>query len=175
MRSQANEPRSQSVAALLRLVTCAEAASLHARRMPACILLVFYLGKGDLVLKVMRSLAVACGLAACLTAAPTRLAAQSLEGTWVSSEPILACVRFSLTFLRSEYRIDCSLGQTLGTWLSTDREVHFTPTMVGIRANVGGFNVWSYTFMDQDTLRLSAGPVSVRLTRMKLDDHLPRR
>ncbi len=110
-------------------------------------------------------LPAACLLAACLMAAPTVLSAQSLVGNWASPEPILVLVRFSLTFLESEYRIECSLGQTLGTWFSTDTEIHFTPTSVGINNSVGKFDVWNYKFVDEDNLILSTGLLWVRLTR----------
>jgi hypothetical protein len=130
-------------------------------------------GKGGFVRQrcairiVMRSVPAVCQLAMCLLAAPTALPAQSLEGTWVSAEPILVCLRFSLTFLESQYRIDCSMGQTLGTWFSTDTQIHFTPTSVGIHHRVGKFDVWNYVFVDTDTFLLSTGPLSVRLTRKR--------
>ena len=113
----------------------------------------------------IRSLTGACGLAVCLLAAPTVLAAPSLVGTWVSPEPILVYVQFGLTFFESEYRIECSLGQTLGTWFSADAQIHFTPTSVGINHSVGKFDVWNYKFVDEDTLVLSTGFLAVRLTR----------
>jgi len=96
------------------------------------------------------------------------LGAQSLVGTWVSPEPILVNLKFSLTFHDSDYEIDCSLGQTLGTWYSTDTQIHFTPTYVGINSgDVGKSNIWDYRFLDDDAFQLSSGPISVRLTRKK--------
>lgn len=117
-------------------------------------------------LRIFRRFLLACA-AACLVVAPTVLPAQSLAGTWVSREPILVCIGFSLTLLQSEYRIDCSLGQTQGTWSSTDTQIHFTPTRAGIKNSVGGFDVWNYAFVDEDTVVLSTGPWSARLTRKR--------
>jgi hypothetical protein len=97
-----------------------------------------------------------------------RLAAQSLVGTWVSTEPILVNVHFSLTFGDAEYLIDCTLGQTLGTWYSTDTQIHFTPTRVGINSgDVGKNDIWNYRFLNEDAFQLTSGPISVHLTRKK--------
>jgi hypothetical protein len=104
----------------------------------------------------------------CLLLLSGWLSAQSLVGTWVSTEPILVNLHFSLTFRESEYEVDCSLGQTLGTWYPTDTQIHFTPTHVGINSgDVGSANIWDYKFVNGDTFQLSAGPISVRLYRKK--------
>ena len=96
---------------------------------------------------------------------------QPLVGTWVSTEPILENLKFSLTFLPSDYRIDCTLGQTLGTWYSSETQIYFTPTQVGISAskvgNVGSSDIWNYKFMGEDEFQLSSGPISVCLLRKK--------
>ncbi len=97
------------------------------------------------------------------------LPAQSLVGTWVSTEPILVDLKFSLTFGETDYKVDCSLGQTLGLWYATETQIHFTPTKVGINSgDVGKANVWDYRFSGEDTFQLSSGPISVRLFRKKL-------
>jgi hypothetical protein len=103
------------------------------------------------------------------------LAAHPLVGTWVSREPILVNLRFSLTFRPSEYQVDCSLGQTLGLWYATVTQIHFTPTKVGINSgDVGSANIWDYRFVGPDTFQLSAGPISVRLFRKEnADSALP--
>jgi hypothetical protein len=102
----------------------------------------------------------------CLLLVSGWLGAQPLVGTWVSTEPILVNLHFSLIFRESEYEVDCSLGQTLGTWYSTDSQIHFTPTHVGINSgDVGSANIWDYRFVNGDTFQLSAGPISVRLYR----------
>jgi len=96
------------------------------------------------------------------------LTAQSLVGTWVSTEPILVNLKFSLTFRESEYLVDCSLGQTLGTWYATPAQIHFTPTKVGINSgDVGTALIWDYRFANPDTFQLSAGWISVQLFRRK--------
>jgi len=104
----------------------------------------------------------------CLLFVSGCLGAQSLVGTWVSPEPILVNLKFSLTFHESDYQIDCTLGQTLGTWYSTDTQIHFTPTHVGINSgDVGKANIWDYKFAGDDAFQLTSGPISVRLTRRK--------
>jgi len=104
----------------------------------------------------------------CLLLVSGCLAAQSLVGTWVSTEPILVNLKFSMTFGESDYQIDCSLGQTLGIWYSLDAQIHFTPTHVGINSgDVGKSNIWDYRFVDANTFWLSSGPISVRLTRKR--------
>ena len=96
------------------------------------------------------------------------LPAQSLVGTWVSPEPILVNLKFSLTFSEADYQIDCSLGQTLGTWYATSTQIHFTPTHVGINSgDVGKANIWDYRFSGEDSFQLSSGPISVRMVRKK--------
>ena len=107
-------------------------------------------------------------VACCLLLAPGLLGAQSLVGTWVSSEPILVNLKFSLTFHESDYEIDCTLGRTLGLWYSTEKQIHFTPTQVGINSgDVGKSNIWDYRFVNGDSFHLSSGPISVLLTRKK--------
>ena len=104
----------------------------------------------------------------CLLLVSGWLGAQSLVGTWVSPEPILVNLHFSLTFQESDYEIDCTLGQTLGTWYATDTQIHFTPTHVGINSgDVGKSNIWHYKFANGDAFQLTSGPISVRLTRKK--------
>jgi hypothetical protein len=94
------------------------------------------------------------------------LGAQSLLGTWVSTEPILVNIKFSLTFSEEGYLIDCTLGQTIGTYFQTTDKIYFTPTKVGINSgDVGKNDTWSYHFIDADTFTLSSGAISVRLFR----------
>jgi hypothetical protein len=111
----------------------------------------------------VRAIAVLCAL---LVAAG--ISAQSLVGTWVSTEPILVNLKFSLTFSEEDYLIDCTLGQTIGNWYQTSDRIHFTPTKVGINAgDVGKSDVWDYRFIDNDTFALSSGALSLRLFRRR--------
>ena len=111
----------------------------------------------------MRTIAIAC-----LLLAAAGLSAQSLDGTWVSTEPILLNLKFSLAFSETDYIIDCTLGQTIGTYYATTDKIHFTPTKVGINSgDVGKADTWDYHFIDADTFTLSSGAVSVRLFRRK--------
>jgi hypothetical protein len=94
------------------------------------------------------------------------LGAQSLLGTWVSTEPILVNLKFSLTFSEDGYLIDCTLGQTIGTYVQSTEKIYFTPTKIGINAgDVGKNDTWNYHFIDADTFTLSSGAISVRLFR----------
>jgi hypothetical protein len=112
----------------------------------------------------MRTIAIACLL---LVAAG--LSAQSLDGTWVSTEPILLNLKFSMAFSEPDsYLIDCTLGKTIGTYYTTLDRIHFTPTTVGINSgDAGKSDTWAYHFIDADTFTLSSGAVSVRLLRRK--------
>jgi hypothetical protein len=111
----------------------------------------------------MRTIIVGCFL---LVAAG--LAAQTLVGTWVSPEPILVNLKFSLTFSEGDYLIDCTLGQTIGTYYRTTDKIYFTPTKVGINSgDIGKSDTWDYHFTDADTFNLSSGAIAVRLTRKK--------
>jgi hypothetical protein len=102
-----------------------------------------------------------------LRSAPV-LAAQSLVGTWVSPEPILLNVKFSLTFYEAEYMVDCTLGQTIGTYTASEDRIFFTPTKIGINAgDLGKSDTWSYKFSDADSFLLSTTAISVRLVRKK--------
>lgn len=101
-----------------------------------------------------------------LLLAATALQAQSLLGTWVSAEPILVTFKFSLTFRESEYQVDCTLGQTIGTYTVTGDTINFTPTKIGIDSgDIGKNDTWQYSFIDEDSFFLSSGPVKVRLFR----------
>jgi len=96
----------------------------------------------------------------------TGLQAQSLLGTWVSTEPILVTFKFSLTFREDEYQVDCSLGQTIGTYTVTGDTINFTPTKIGIDSgDIGKDDTWRYSFIDDDSFYLSSGPVKVKLFR----------
>jgi hypothetical protein len=109
----------------------------------------------------MRKIALGCFL---LVAAG--LGAQALVGTWVSTEPILVNIKFSLTFSEREYLIDCTLGQTVGTYLQTTDKIYFTPTKIGINSgDIGKNDIWTFRFTDSDTFTLSSGALSVRLFR----------
>lgn len=102
----------------------------------------------------------------CFLLVAAGLGAQSLVGTWVSTEPILVNIKFSLTFSAEGYLIDCTLGQTIGTYFQTTDKIYFTPTKVGINSgDIGKNDIWTYLFMDADTFTLSSGPISVRLFR----------
>jgi hypothetical protein len=82
----------------------------------------------------MRTIAMACVLLAA-----AGLSAQSLDGTWVSTEPLLLNLRFSMAFSR-----------------------------VGINSgDVGKSDSWDYHFINADTFTLSSGAISVRLFRRK--------
>lgn len=107
-----------------------------------------------------------------LALAPAALSAQftpgpaSLIGTWISREPILVNVKFSLTFDNGDYEVDCTLGQTTGVYMATDEWIYFTPLKIGINSgDVGKSDTWSYRFLDPDTMQLASGPISVRLFR----------
>ena len=101
-----------------------------------------------------------------LLLAPSVLPAQSLVGTWVSTEPILLTIKFSLTFSDAEYVIDCTLGQTVGTYIATEDQIVFTPVKVGINSgDVGKADTWTFRFVDADSFFLSSGAISVRLFR----------
>ena len=94
------------------------------------------------------------------------LGAQSLFGTWASTEPILVNIKFSLTFSEEGYLIDCTLGQTIGTFIQAADKIYFTPTKVGINSgDIGKNDIWMFRFTDADTFTLSSGPISVRLFR----------
>lgn len=94
------------------------------------------------------------------------LSAQSVVGTWVSTEPILMNFKFSLTFREEEYEVDCSLGQTIGTYSITDDTINFTPTKIGISSgDIGKNDTWQYNFVDDESFDLSSGPIKVRLFR----------
>jgi hypothetical protein len=111
-------------------------------------------------------------LAAGLLGLPAGLPAQSedssmaLVGTWVSVEPILVNLKFSLTFTGVDYRVDCTLGQTTGIYTASEEKIFFTPLKVGINSgDVGKSNTWSYRFVDADSFQLTSGAISVRLYR----------
>jgi hypothetical protein len=109
--------------------------------------------------------AVALG---CFLLAAAVLSAQSLIGTWISPEPILMNLKFSLTFSEEEYLIDCTLGQTIGTWRQVANKIYFTPTSVGINSgDIGKSDTWDYSFTDSDSFNMSSGAISVRMTRKK--------
>lgn len=94
------------------------------------------------------------------------LSAQSLVGSWVSNEPLLHDLKFILTFRETDYQIDCSLGQTIGTWWATSYTIYFTPTKIGINSgDVGKNDTWQYSFVNDDTFSLSSGPIKVKLFR----------
>jgi hypothetical protein len=98
--------------------------------------------------------------------APPALTAQALIGTWVSTEPILMNLKFSLTFQGSEYLVDCTLGQTIGTYTASEDRIFFTPVKIGINAgDVGKSDTWAYRFVDSDSFTLTSGAISVRLFR----------
>jgi hypothetical protein len=115
----------------------------------------------------MKALVVALALLTPLVLrAPPVLTAQSLIGTWVSTEPILLNLKFSLTFQETEYLVDCTLGQTIGTYTASADRIFFTPVTIGINAgDVGKSDTWSYRFMDTDSFTLTSGAISVRLFR----------
>ena len=98
--------------------------------------------------------------------------AQSLVGSWVSDQPLLSLVRFSLTFSTDmTYKIDCVLGQTTGTYTYTDNKIIFTPIKSGINAgSVGGLQVYPYRFLDENTLFLDEKGTEVKLLREKAKD-----
>ena len=86
----------------------------------------------------------------------------------MSDEPILVHVKFSLTFTDSEYTVDCTLGQTTGTYVASEQKIDFTPLKVGISSgDVGKSDTWSYRFSDPDSFTLASGPISVKLFRKK--------
>ena len=94
------------------------------------------------------------------------LSAQSLVGTWVSTEPVLASLRFSLTFYEKDYLINYSLGQTSGLYQATTDKVYFTPTKVGINGgSIGKNDIWDYKFIDEDSFYLSSGAIRIKLVR----------
>ncbi len=94
------------------------------------------------------------------------LSAQSLQGTWVSTEPILVNIKFSITFSEVDYEINCSLGQTIGTYITTADTIYFTPTKIGINSgDVGKNDTWQYSFVDDESFYLGSGPIKVRLFR----------
>jgi hypothetical protein len=95
--------------------------------------------------------------------------AQSLVGSWVSDQPLLSLVRFSLTFSSDmTYRIDCSLGQATGTYTYTDNTITFTPIKSGINAgSVGALQIFPYRFLNDSTLFLDEKGTEVKLTRVK--------
>jgi hypothetical protein len=98
--------------------------------------------------------------------AATALSAQSLLGTWVSTEPILVNLKFSLTFHDDDYEVDCSLGQTIGTYTVTKDKIFFTPTKIGINSgDIGKNDIWDYSFVDNESFYLSSGPIKLRLFR----------
>ena len=107
-------------------------------------------------------------LVGCALLVAAGISAQSLVGTWVSPEPILMNIKFSLTFSDEDYIIDCTLGQTIGTWYQTSNQIHFSPTKIGINAgDVGKSDVWDYRFTDDDTFTMRSGAIEVRMTRKK--------
>ena len=109
-------------------------------------------------------LGTAAGLAAQSAESPEIGAA--LVGTWVSTEPILVNFKFSLTFTGTDYRVDCSLGQTTGVYTASEDKIFFTPLKIGINSgDVGKVNTWSYSFWDADSFQLKSGAISVRLYR----------
>ena len=94
------------------------------------------------------------------------LSAQSLVGNWISTEPLLHDLKFILTFREADYEIDCSLGQTIGTWWATSDTIYFTPTKIGINSgDVGKNDTWQYSFINEESFYLSSGPIKVRLYR----------
>ncbi len=95
--------------------------------------------------------------------------AQSLVGTWESNHPLLRMVHFTLTFGSDmTYKIDCSLGQTTGTYTLTETTIHFTPLKSGISAgNVGSVQVYPYVFVDENTLSMDENGTRIELTRRK--------
>ncbi len=112
-------------------------------------------------------------VASCLLA-PAGLPAQSgssgasLFGTWYSTENILVHIKFSLTFTESEYVVDCTLGQTVGTWVASTDHIFFTPVKIGINAgDVGKSDTWTYRFVNEDSFVLASGPISVQLFRKR--------
>lgn len=112
-------------------------------------------------------------LAAWLLAAPALgaqfvLPSPTLVGTWVSTEPILEQIKFSLTFYDTDYLVDTTIGQTTGTYVATEEKIHFTPVKVGINSgDVGKSDTWSYRFTGADSFMLASGPISVQLFRRK--------
>jgi hypothetical protein len=93
--------------------------------------------------------------------------AQSLVGAWNSSEPLLESVKFTLTFSDTEYRVDCTLGETLGNYSIQGDKIYFTPTKIGIDAGSAGKNdTWSYELIDNDSFYMSSGPIKIKLFRI---------
>ena len=94
--------------------------------------------------------------------------AQSLVGSWVSDQPLLSLVRFSLTFSSDmTYRIDCILGQTTGTYTYSNNKITFTPIKSGINAgSAGSLQVYPYRFLDENALFLEENGTEVKLMRV---------
>jgi hypothetical protein len=93
--------------------------------------------------------------------------AQYLLGTWHSNEPLLISVKFSLQFRESEYQVDCTLGQTIGTYDARGDTIYFTPTKIGIDSgSVGKNDVWRYERIDENSFYLSSGWIRVKLMRI---------
>lgn len=94
------------------------------------------------------------------------LSSQSLVGTWVSTEPMLVSLKFSLTFYERDYLISDSLGQTTGTYYCTSDKIYFTPTKVGLNGgDIGKNDVWNYRFADADSFSMTSGLIRLRLLR----------
>ncbi len=75
-------------------------------------------------------------------------------------------MNFSLTFNDSDYLVDCTLGQTTGTYIASEEKIFFTPVKVGINGgDVGKSDTWSYRFINADSFTLTSGPISVKLFR----------
>jgi hypothetical protein len=127
-----------------------------------------YDGPSMKVRTTLFALIASCLLAPAELAALPETSTDPLIGTWVSTEPILVHIKFSLTFEGPEYRVDCTLGQTIGTWVASQDHIFFTPVKVGINSgDVGKSDTWAYRFVDPDTVPLSCGPISVQLFRRR--------
>ena len=91
---------------------------------------------------------------------------QSFLGAWHSTDALLISLKFSLTFYETEYQVDCTLGQTIGTYDIQDDKIHFTPTKIGIDSGEAGKrNVWTYERIDDDSFNLTSGPIKVKFVR----------
>jgi hypothetical protein len=98
-----------------------------------------------------------------------------LAGAWVSKHFILVLVNFSITFdADMSYKIDCALGKTLGTFTIEEGKIFFNPTNSGInnpKANdIGSINIYAYEFIDENTLLLRGGRVSITLIRKEMHE-----
>jgi len=95
------------------------------------------------------------------------VSAQSLVGTWESTEQTLVSLKFSLTFYEKDYLIDTSFGQTIGTYYCTADKIYFSPTKAGINGgDIGRNDVWGYRFLDEDSFSMNSGVITIRLVRV---------